>query len=43
MVKYLAYISFEVEIMFLRQFVPLCDNNGVSIALLVFVRGGIVH
>ncbi|PKU41917.1 egf-like repeat and discoidin i-like domain-containing protein 3 [Limosa lapponica baueri] len=41
MMKRLVYISLEVEIVFLRHVVPLCDNNGVSIALVVFVRGGI--
>lgn len=36
-VKHLVYINLEVEIMFLQEVVPLCDSNGVSIAVVVFV------
>jgi len=43
MVKRLVYIRLEVEIMFLWQVVPLCDNNGVSIAIVVFVHGRRVY
>lgn len=39
--EHLAYIS--LEIMFLWQIFPLCDNNGVGIAAVVFVCGGMLY
>lgn len=40
-VKHLVYIS--LEIMFLWQIFPLCDDDGVDIVTILFACGGILY